>query len=175
MMILVSGGSKCGKSGFAESLFSDFCGEKIYLATMKPFGNEDIEAKKAIERHRKMRSGKGFSTLEKLTGIEELTVTNGSGILLEDMGNLLANEMFSEGNTDHNYTEKILCGIEKLRQTSGLFVIVTNSVFSDGINYPESTALYIENLSRINRRIAENADKVFECVYGIPVLRKGLL
>lgn len=172
MMILVSGGSKCGKSGYAESLFSDFSGEKIYLATMKPFGDE---AEKAIEIHKKMRSGKGFSTLEKFTGIEELTIADGSGILLEDMGNLLANEMFSEGDTERNYTEKILRGIEKLRQTAGLFVIVTNSVFSDGINYPESTGLYIKHLSEINRRIAEKADKVFECVYGIPVLRKGLL
>ena len=171
MMILVSGGSKCGKSGFAESLFGGFRGEKIYLATMRPFGDE---AREAIERHIKMRSGKGFSTLEKFTDIDALDIPNGSGVLLEDMGNLLANEMFSEGNTDRNHTEKILRGIENIHRAAELFVIVTNSVFSDGIAYPNETALYIKYLSEINRRIAERADRVFECVYGIPILRKGL-
>lgn len=172
MMILVSGGSKCGKSGYAESLFADYHKRKIYLATMHPFGDE---AREAIERHKKMRLGKGFSTIEKYTDIDSLEIPDGSGVLLEDMGNLLANEMFSEGNTDRNYTEKILRGIEKISRSAELFVIVTNSVFSDGITYPNETALYIKNLSEINRRIAENADRVFECVYGIPILRKGTL
>ena len=56
MTVLVTGGSKCGKSHFAESLFNDFPGEKIYIATMQPYGEEAFAA---IERHRKMRSGKG--------------------------------------------------------------------------------------------------------------------
>lgn len=172
MTVLVSGGSKCGKSGFAESLFSDFYGEKIYLATMRPFGEEAL---RAIEKHKKMRLGKGFFTVEKFTDIEDLTFPNGCGILLEDMGNLLANEMFSGDDIGENYPEKILCGIEKISKNSELFVIVTNSVFSDGINYPKETALYIKNLSEINRRIVERADRLVECVYGIPVLRKGSL
>ena len=91
------------------------------------------------------------------------------------MGNLLANEMFSESDTNCDPVEKILNGIEKIRHAAGLFVIVTNSVFSDGIAYPHETALYIKYLSEINRRIAERADRVFECVYGIPILRKGML
>lgn len=172
MMILVSGGSKCGKSGYAESLFADYHERKIYLATMRPFGDE---AREAIERHKKARSGKGFSTMEKFTDIDSLEAPDGSGVLLEDMGNLLANEMFSENNTPCNYTEKILCGIEKIRHSAGLFVIVTNNVFSDSFDYPETTALYIKHLSEINRRISERADRVAECVYGIPILRKGTL
>lgn len=172
MTVLVCGGSKCGKSGYAESLFSGFPGEKIYLATMRPFGGE---AEKAIGRHRKMRSGKGFFTIEKYTGIDALDIPDGCGVLLEDMGNLLANEMFSGDNFNVNYPEKILCGIEKICKNSGLFVIVTNSVFSDGINYPKETALYIKHLSEINRRISERADRLVECVYGIPILRKGTL
>ena len=61
MTVLVTGGSKCGKSHFAESLFNDLEGEKIYIATMQHYGEEAFAA---IERHRKMRSGKGFETIE---------------------------------------------------------------------------------------------------------------
>ena len=75
MMILVSGGSKCGKSGYAESLFNNYRERKIYLATMRPFGDE---AALAIERHKKMRSEKGFSTIEKFTDIDGLEFQSGS-------------------------------------------------------------------------------------------------
>ena len=168
MITLVIGGSKCGKSSYAESLFSDFRGEKIYLATMKPFGEE---AHAAIERHRKARSGKGFSTLERFTDIGGADIPKGAGVLLEDMGNLLANEMFS-GEKIADPTEKIIHGIGILRNTTALLVIVSNNVSADGISYPESTALYIEYLSKINRLIAERSERVVECVYGIPVIQK---
>ena len=170
-MSLIIGGSKCGKSGYAESLFNDFRGEKIYLATMRPFGQDALSA---IERHRKARSGKGFSTLERFTDIGGADIPGNSGVLLEDMGNLLANEMFSGGKIG-NPTEKILQGIEKLQNTAALLVIVSNNVCADGIDYPEGTALYIEYLSHINRVIAGRADRVVECVYGIPVIQKDRL
>ena len=168
MMTLVIGGSKCGKSSYAESLFSDFCGEKIYLATMLPFGEE---AHAAIERHRKVRLGKGFSTLERSADIGGADVPKGAGVLLEDMGNLLANEMFS-GEKILDPTEKILYGIEVLQNTAALLVIVSNNVGADGISYQGSTALYIKYLAEINRAVAERADKVVECVFGIPVVQK---
>lgn len=173
MMTLVIGGSKCGKSGYAESLFADFRGEKIYLATMRPFGDE---AHAAIERHRKARDGKGFSTVERFTDIGGAaeSIVHGAGVLLEDMGNLCANEMFSDERII-DPTEKILCGVEEIRRAAALFVIVSNNVCADGIAYPRETALYIRYLSGINRRIAEISDNVVECVYGIPIMRKGFL
>lgn len=171
MMVLVSGGSKCGKSGYAESVFEDFSGKKIYLATMQPFGNE---AMAAIERHRKARYGKGFSTVERFTDIDKADIPDGAGVLLEDLGNLLANETFSDIPTP-DPTEKILLGIDKIRRAAALFVIVTNNVSADGNAYPDETALYIKNLSELNRAIANRADRVAECVYGIPIARKERL
>ena len=68
-MILITGGSGSGKSEYAESLFSEIKNtEKYYIATMKPFGKE---AKERIQKHRRMRSGKGFITLEYPTDIKE--------------------------------------------------------------------------------------------------------
>lgn len=168
MMILVTGGSKCGKSSYAESLFADLRGVKIYLATMRPFGEE---AEAMIERHRKMRAGKGFSTVERYSDIGGADIPDGAGVLLEDMGNLLANEMFSEnGLTDP--VDKILEGIDKLRQNTSFLVIVSNNIGEDGVNYPCETGLYMEYLSRINNALAAGADRVVECVYGIPIMRK---
>ena len=66
-MTVVIGGSKCGKSGYAEKILDSFDGKKLYIATMIPYGEE---AQKAIKRHRKMRRNKGFETVEKYTDLD---------------------------------------------------------------------------------------------------------
>ena len=171
MMTLVIGGSKCGKSSFAESLFSEFSGEKFYIATMIPLGEE---AHTAIENHRRIRMGKGFETVEKYTDIEEILLPENCGIMLECMGNLCANEMF-RGEKISDPTEKIMRGITRLKNLSSRLVIVSNDVSCDGMIYKKETAQYIEILSGINRKIAEISDNVVECVFGIPIARKGAI
>lgn len=62
MLTLVTGGSGSGKSAFAEDRVLSFGdAQRIYIATMHPF---DEESHKRIERHQKMRAGKGFETVE---------------------------------------------------------------------------------------------------------------
>ena len=99
MMTLVMGGSGSGKSAWAEAYtVSLSSGKKYYLATMQV---TDAESAGKAERHRCLRAGKGFVTIEqprdiaqaagRMTGEkrEERTA------LLECMSNLTANEMFS--------------------------------------------------------------------------------
>jgi len=69
--------------------------------------------------------------------------------------------------------DKIIKGIEKIAAQSEHFVIVTNNVFCDGVYYEKETMEYIRSIGEINCRIAEIADNVIECVYGIPVVLKG--
>ncbi|MBQ8727911.1 MAG: bifunctional adenosylcobinamide kinase/adenosylcobinamide-phosphate guanylyltransferase [Oscillospiraceae bacterium] len=171
MMTVVIGGSKCGKSGYAEKFLDSFDGKKLYIATMIPYGEE---AQKAIERHRKMRRNKGFETVEKYTDLDEIYLPENYAVLLECMGNLLANEMFkNEEITDP--TEKIIKGIESLKTQAQHLVIVTNNVACDGIDYERETMDYIRIMGDINRRMSELADNVIECVYGIPLAVKGML
>jgi adenosylcobinamide kinase/adenosylcobinamide-phosphate guanylyltransferase len=100
MITIVTGGSKYGKSSFAESLFEKKGGRKIYIATMIPYGED---AQTAIERHRKMRKDKGFETIEKYTDIDEICLPEKCSVLLECMGNLCANEMFA--NNENGITD----------------------------------------------------------------------
>ncbi len=168
MISLVTGGSKCGRSRYAESLLKT-ADSKIYLATMQPFGEE---AYRTIERHRRLRENKGFTTVERYTDLETLAVPRCDGILLECIANLLANEMFSETPAD-DVTGKIMKGISHLAVQTGHLVVVTSQVGADGITYSPETMSYIENMGRLNSLLAEIADNVTECVYGIPVTLKG--
>lgn len=169
MTTLVTGGSKCGKSGYAESLLESFCGRRIYIATMQPFGGE---AHEAIRRHRMMRKDKGFETVERYTDIGGAELPPDCGVLLECVGNLCANEMFGGGGIDRP-AERIVSGIKSLAGRASELVIVTNQVGADGIRYEQGTAAYIEEMGKINALLAELADRVVECVYGIPVVLKG--
>ena len=170
MLTLITGGSKCGKSSIAEDILSLVQSRKIYIATMEPYCDE---AHKAIERHRKMRLGKGFETIEKYTDIQDVTVPNGCGVLLECACNLMANEMFSAGESDP--VSKITRGIAHLNENASEVIIVTNSVGGDGIIYPAETMEYIKNMGNLNCALAQMSDRVIEAVYGIPVMLEGSL
>jgi adenosylcobinamide kinase/adenosylcobinamide-phosphate guanylyltransferase len=168
---LITGGTKCGKSRLAESLLDKNTDRKFYIATMKPFGEEAFAA---IERHRMTRMNKGFETIEKYTDLHELELPQNSYILLECIANLCANEMFKYSEiTDP--TDNIIRGIRHLRSRAETFVIVTNNVGSDGVDYSAETQKYIEAMGQLNALIAGLSDNVIECVYGIPVVLKGNL
>ena len=94
MLTLVIGGSASGKSEYAESLvLAAGPGPRYYLATMEPM---DGECHARIDRHRLMRAEKGFVTVERYTGLAGLTLPGPGGtVLLEDLGNLAANELYS--------------------------------------------------------------------------------
>ena len=168
-MIMITGGSKCGKSRYAESLFQSITKNKYYIATMIPYGDE---AESAIARHRKMRENKRFFTIEQYTDIDKSPIPMHSAVLLECMGNLVANEMFQDEKIT-DCTNKIIDNILSLNKKTDLLVIVTNQVGNDGITYASGTARYIESLGKINRVLSNYADCVIECVYGIPVKLKG--
>ena len=171
MMTLLTGGSKCGKSALAERILADFSGQKYYIATMQPYGEDAAEI---IALHHKMREGRGFFTLECYTGLEHVTVPQGSGILLECLGNLCANEMFRDTGI-FDPIQPVCDGLRHLQSVTSELVIVTNEVGADGMAYPPETIQYIRNLARINAFASCCADNVIECVAGIPVLVKGEL
>lgn len=170
MITLVTGGSGSGKSAYAEDVLTGF-GEfpRIYIATMYPF---DEESKKRIVRHRNMRAEKNFTTIECYTDLRKLKIPQGCCVLLECMSNLTANEMFQEGGAKENTVSEILEGISEIEKQAKELVVVTNEIFSDGVEYDEETRRYQSCLGEINAKLAERAKTVVEVVYGIPVFVK---
>lgn len=172
MMILITGGSACGKSAYAESLCMKAPLPRYYLAAMKPYGEEG-EGK--VRRHRALRAGKGFETIERYTDYAALQLPARGTTLLECIANLTANEMFDEAGNRCDPCEKILNGVDALASQCECLVVVTNDVGSDIRTYEEGTAAYIRALGRINAALAAKADTVLELVAGIPLVVKGVL
>lgn len=177
MFVLITGGSGSGKSEYAEKLMcteEDSLEGRYYIATMMPSGRE---GQKRMERHRKQREGCHFKTKEWYRDLHSLELPGGCDVLLECMSNLLANEMFGQGEDGGMPHPEVVCrkileGVEHLHSQCRNLTVVTNEVFSDGILYDDATMEYIRCLGQINRRLAQMADTVVEVVYSIPVYRK---
>lgn len=170
MLVLVTGGSGSGKSAFAEDkILSLGKGQRIYIATMFPF---DEESRKRVQRHRSMRAGKGFETVECYTGLKKLSLPGNGIVLLECMSNLTANEMFQETGAHENTVSEILKGVEHLKKQVKHVVVVTNEIFSEAASYEGETETYQAYLGKINQSVAAMADEVVEVVYGIPIRHK---
>lgn len=181
MMHLITGASGSGKSAYAEECLTGWQeGRKesaqalyLYVAAMKPYGEETVQK---IQRHRKLRAGKGFQTIEKYERLKELDLPQNQGILLECVSNLTANELYNADGTmksEERAKREVLDGIRHLLNCTGHLVVVTNEVFSDVWDYSGQTEVYRKLLGSINRELAQMADRVTEVVCGIPLQVKN--
>ncbi len=176
MVVVVYGGSACGKSAFAEKTVMKLSGEnRVYIATMRI---TDEECVRRVERHRAMRAQKGFSTVEAPRNLAEIVlreVPSGSTVLLECLGNLTANELFAhEGGGDPEAAVKrVEEGLSALFAKAENAVIVANDVFSDGVEYEALTERYRRCLAEVTRRATARADSVYQMTCGIPIRKKG--
>lgn len=173
MIHLITGGSGSGKSAYAEQSLIEDSEKKeknyLYIAAMQPFGEETM---RKIERHRRLREGKGFRTIERYTDLKTLTLPENSGVLLECISNLTANEWYREDGMQNGFSEtkkNIIEGICHIAEQTKHLVIVTNEVCSDVWDYSDETKVYIRLIGEVNQELAQMADKVTEVVYGIPL------
>ncbi len=165
MMILITGGSGCGKSSYAEKLAVNLPMPRYYIAAMKPY---DDECLRKIDRHRRLRAEKGFETIEQHTDLNTITISGGTA-LLECMCNLTANEMFDDEGNCHDVYDKIINEIMHLKSQFDNLIIVTNDVGNDCHEYDSGTMNYITTLGRLNCTLAQDSDIVTEVVCGIPI------
>ena len=166
MIVLVTGGSGCGKSTWAEKLMDTLQEDRrVYIATMQVY---DEESRQRVARHRAQRADKHYTTIECEKDLDSADVPAGSAVLLEDLVNLTANEMFDNGDVS-----RIVPAIRRLASRCSHLVMVTNDLFSDGEAYSPSVQEYLRCLAEVNREAAELADSTVEVVYSVSVALKG--
>ena len=167
--ILIIGYPDSGKSELAEKTVLEISGpgERIYLATMIPYGEEGSAR---IEKHRRMRAGKGFDTLEAPLDVYDSLTEYMKGVegepgdktvLLECVSNLTANELFERHSDPGTAADKICDDIEKISKMVRNLIIVTNH-FDKQSGFDEETAAYASILDIINDRLSNIADRVIK-------------
>ena len=176
MIALVTGGASCGKSAFAEQLCTQLGGELVYLAAMRPYGEE---GRLRVQRHRAQRAGKGFRTVECYEGLDVALSgghIDGATVLLECLGNVVANELYTmQGDPIAPSVARgvIAMGMAELAKRCRHLVVVGNEVGSDGITYDAQTRAYQELVGTVACELAARADLVAEVVAGVPHVIQG--
>ncbi len=162
MKVLIIGYPDSGKSELAERMVTDISapGERIYLATMIPYGAEGAAR---VEKHRKMREGKGFTTIEApfdiADAIEKADKPDNSTVLLECLSNLVANELFERHASPDELTSRLSDDVVRLADKVRDLIIVSNH-FDITADFDDETANYAQALDKLNDALADICDKV---------------
>lgn len=167
MITLIVGTPDSGKSRLAEQIAVENAGEgpRYYLATMIPFGEE---GQKRVEKHRKMREGKGFVTLEWPSNLESrldgsLDFADAT-VLLECMSNLVGNEMYGEEGKKLSMDQLLRKIIESIRlfgEKTKQLILVTNEFPLEDEQYDEETRAYVRLVAHVNEELCLLADTVW--------------
>lgn len=186
MTVLVTGTPDSGKSRYAEKLVLDMCGhagnpstrdasshELYYIATMRVV-DEKSEAR--VRKHRQMRDGKGFVTLEIPyrvdRALKQISDPGHAVVLLECISNLAGNEMHDNpgrafadsGLSEDVWLKKtaadIVSDIRVLADACKDMVIVANRFEPDDAGYDDMTRLYVGLNNLLVDELSLTADRV---------------
>jgi adenosylcobinamide kinase/adenosylcobinamide-phosphate guanylyltransferase len=177
-IILVIGGTRSGKSKYAESLYTNEKGV-VYIATSKIC---DDEMRERVRLHQLSRP-KEWSTFEGIYNLHE-AVSESKNYLLDCIGALTSNMMFDmtkayekipieiQKNVEENIVAEIELLIRKVEDIHGTLVMVTNEVGYSVTPENHVARVYRDILGRVNQRIASLCSKVYLVVCGIPLKLK---
>lgn len=164
-MILVVGTPDSGKSAFAEQMAEEYsgAGQMAYIATMIPYGEE---GQRRIEKHKRLRAGKAFVTLEEpfcvSSLLAELQERRLEVALLECVSNLVGNVIHKKENvdkTDGKLVTEIVQDISELSQKLKQFVVVAN-YFAMQEAYDQDTIRYVKINNEVNDQLKKLAEMV---------------
>lgn len=175
-MILVTGGTRSGKSTLAESLAAEYGGRVLYVATAEP---GDDEMRLRIERHQAGRPPEWGTLAAPRDAVSALRACEGEwDTVLFDCLTLYTTNLMLEQEADSPDPEVVLAesmqGLaDYLSDRWPQCVVVTNEVGSGIVPVHRLSRLFRDLQGRVNQLFARTADEVYLCVSGIPLMIKG--
>jgi adenosylcobinamide kinase/adenosylcobinamide-phosphate guanylyltransferase len=172
-IILVTGGSRSGKSSWALARAEEIPGPRLYLATCPVI---DPEMDERVRKHQEERRGKGWETIEETIDLAGVIRRHGDGrtILVDCLTLWINNLMFEREKqggalTEEDITEYCRDIATTCRKISGSVFFVTNEVGMGIVPDNETARRFRDIAGRCNQQMAGTADRVILLVSGIPL------
>lgn len=173
---LVIGGSRSGKSAFAQKLAEDIASPRLFLATCPRL---DPEMDERIHKHCREREGRGWQTMEEPLRIIECLeqMPAGSTVLIDCLTLWVSNLMHEAEQAGGAVSEEQIASLAAqlgaaARRHQGRVLAVTNEV-GLGIVPDNAAARRFRDLAgRCNQAAAALADEVYFVCSGIPMRLK---
>lgn len=166
--VLVLGGARSGKSGFAERLAVESGLERLYVATAEA---RDAEMAERIARHRGDRSAGGWTTLEAPLALAE-TIAREAGagrVVLVDCLTLWLSNVLLAGRDLAAECGALVAAVET---AAGPLVLVSNEVGHGIVPETPLGRAFRDAQGRLNQDVARAASDVFLVAAGCPVRLK---
>lgn len=177
--ILVTGGSRSGKSRLAEEKATILGGDSVLYMATGIATDEDMEER--IRLH-KMRRNPNWGTFEGYRDLaQEIAETEYQTILLDCVTVLITNFLFEEERDFDELTKAEIAYLEEdiLKEVQSLMqaakeakkdlIIVTNEVGMSVVSAYRLGRIFSDITGKVNQMIAAASDEVYLSVSGIPL------
>lgn len=167
-IVLVLGGARSGKSGFAENLVVSAGMPALYVATAEP---GDAEMSDRIAAHR-ARRGALWTTIEEPVELVNrlLAVAESTQPILVDCLTLWLSNLMGAGCDVGFEIERLLAALPQFRAP---VVMVANEVGLGIVPENEMARRFRDHAGRLNQGVAALADRVVFMAAGLPLTLKG--
>ena len=168
-MILVLGGTRSGKSTYAETLALARPAPRLYLATAEA---GDAEMTERIRLHR-VRRAQHWTTVEEPLDLPGTLRRHGGAqdaTLLVDCLTLWLSNLMAAGRDIEAATAELIAACDAVR---GSLILVSNEV---GLGIVPDNALaraFRDHAGRLNQAVAARADRVVFVAAGLPMVLKA--
>jgi len=176
-IIVVTGGSRSGKSSFARQLAEKQSQQRTFIATAQA---GDAEMKERIKKHREARENSQWQTIEEPLDIAgAIRAAENSHVLLVDCLTLwISNLLFAGGDkkeypTEEEIAKKCTEVLNACNGFSGTVIFVTNEVGMGIVPDNPLSRRFRDLAGRANKIIADHAAVVVFMVSGQPLILKG--
>lgn len=167
-IVLVTGGQRSGKSGYAQRLALSLTANPVYLATSRVW---DEEHRKRILRHQAER-GPEWTNIEEEKHLGKHDLTGRTVVI--DCVTLWGTNFFFDNRSDVELSlQQLKDEFTRLTRQEAYFIFVTNEIGLGGVSENEIQRKFADLQGWFNQFIASLADEVVLMVAGIPVKIKG--
>ena len=163
-IILVTGGSRSGKSSYAEKLALSLSQHPVYIATSRIW---DEEFRQRVLYHQARRGEEWINIEEE----KELSRHQFNGhVVLIDCVTLWSTNFFFDLESDiESSLHTIKNEFDQFTAQDATFIFVTNEIGMGGVAENEVQRKFTDLQGWVNQYIAQNADQVVLMVSGIPM------
>lgn len=171
MIVLITGGSRSGKSALAREKALAYP-RRIFLATAEV---TDPEMARRIEAHRRER-GSDFVIVEEPLRLAEAVRTNTleADVFLVDCLTFWLNNLFHHFGAEESRIQKEMDGfLSLLEERPANLILVTNEINMGVVPADPASRRFVDRQGRLNQAVARGADEVILMVAGLPQVLKG--
>jgi adenosylcobinamide kinase/adenosylcobinamide-phosphate guanylyltransferase len=173
-LTFILGGARSGKSAYAERLAADSGLPVTYIATAR-IGDDEFAARVELHRARRPAHWALVEAPLDLAGVVRSLAREGHCVLIDCLTLWLANLLFPlDGAVVETPPHAIFRDFDAaLAESHGKVIVVSNEIGLGVVPMGRPTRLYVDELGRLNQRVAAASTRVTMMVAGLPLALKG--